>query len=193
MTIALSVAAAAALLACYFSAAHAVLKTFSRKRLSDLLSDLGRADELPRVVDHLPALILMTGVVRSALNVIVVLAVFWAVLAWGGPGWTAGWVHWVGVFVVSLAVQGVFTVAIPVSWARYHGERLLLGSMPLLHAMRIALVPLTRPLHVLDPLVRRLSGVDLRDDDEDLSDGVERVVANAAAGAEGLGWRGGTW
>ena len=103
-------------------------------------------------------------------------------LAWGGDGWTAGWLHWVGVFVVSLAVQGVFTVAIPVSWARYHGERLLLGSMPLLHAMRIALVPLTRPLHVLDPLVRRLSGVDLRDDDEDLSDQIIAAVEDHESG-----------
>lgn len=181
MTTALLVAAAAALAACYFSAAHAVLKTFSRKRLSDLLSELGRADELPRVVDHLPGLILMTGVVRAALNVTLVLAVFWAAQAWGVDG---GWPQWVAVFVVSLGVQGVFSVAIPVSWARYHGERLLLGSMPLLHAMRIALLPLTRPLHVLDPLVRRLSGVDLRDDDEDLSDQIIAAVEDHESGAE---------
>lgn len=181
MTAALLVAAAAALTACYFSAAHAVLKTFSRKRLGDLLAELGRADELPRVVDHLPGLILMTGVVRAAMNVTLVLALLWAAQAWGV---TAGWPQWALVFGVSLAVQGVFSVAIPVSWARYHGERLLIGSMPLLHAMRIALLPLTRPLSVLDPLVRRLSGVDLRDDEEDLSDQIIAAVEDHESGAE---------
>jgi len=183
MTAALLIAAAAALTACYFSAAHAVLKTFSRKRLGDLLAELGRADELARVVDHLPGLILMTGVVRAAMNVTLVLALVWAAQTWGAFG-GAGWAPWAAVFLVALAVQGVFSVAIPVSWARYHGERLLIGSMPLLHAIRIALVPLTRPLHVLDPLVRRLSGVDLRDDDEDLSDQIIAAVEDHDDGGE---------
>ena len=183
MTAALLIAAAAALTACYFSAAHAVLKTFSRKRLGDLLAELGRADELARVVDHLPGLILMTGVVRAAMNVTQVLALVWAAQTWGAFG-GAGWAPWAAVFLVALAVQGVFSVAIPVSWARYHGERLLIGSMPLLHAIRIVLVPLTRPLHVLDPLVRRLSGVDLRDDDEDLSDQIIAAVEDHDDGGE---------
>ncbi len=185
MTTALLVAAVAALTACYFSAAHAVLKTFSRKRLGDLLAELGRAEELPRVIDHLPGLILMTGVARAALNVTLVLAVLWAAQEGGVLGGTGRQgLQWAAVFAVSLTVQGVFSVAIPVSWARYHGERLIIGSMPVLHAVRLALLPLTRPLQVFDPLVRRLSGVDLREDEEDLSDQIIAAVEDHESGAE---------
>ncbi|MEE9405668.1 MAG: hemolysin family protein [Algisphaera sp.] len=186
MIVSASVVVATALLACYFSAVHAVLKTFSRKRLGDLLTERGREDELPRVTNHLPGLVLMTGVVRSALNVLGVLAVLWMAVKWSGrSGALAGdWRLWAVTFAVALTLQGVFSVAIAVSWARYQGERLLLWSGPLLHAMRIVFWPVTQPLHVLDPLIRRLSGVDLRDDEEDLSDQIIAAVEDHDAGGE---------
>ncbi|MEM9883168.1 MAG: hypothetical protein AAF800_09655, partial [Planctomycetota bacterium] len=64
---------------CYFAAAHSVLKTFSRKRLADLLEERGRPNRMAVVSDRLAELQLTTGLLRACCGLTVVLATLYLV------------------------------------------------------------------------------------------------------------------
>ncbi|MEO1236186.1 MAG: hemolysin family protein [Planctomycetota bacterium] len=170
-------------LACYFSAAHSVLKTFSRKRLMDLVEQRGQAHRGEYVIENLPGLLLMTGLLRACFGLIVVLSTLYAVETQAGP--TAGFVWWqfALAFAIAGALLSVFTVAIAVSWAQHRAERLLVWSTPMLRVLMAVTSPLTTVLGLFDPVVRRISGVDLHDDEADLSDQVLAAVEDHEEGA----------
>ncbi|MEM8739145.1 MAG: hemolysin family protein [Planctomycetota bacterium] len=180
-------AAVACVLACYFAAAHTVLKTFSRKRLVDLVEQRGQPERGTYVTRHLSDLLLMTGLVRACLGLVVVLATVYAVEYQLGqahlPGTPAAILPFIIAFSISAGLLSIFTVAIPVSWAEHRGERLLAWSTPILRVTLLLSTPLTKALSLFDPVVRRLSGVDLRDDDADLSDQVLAAVEDHEEGA----------
>jgi CBS domain containing-hemolysin-like protein len=178
----LLVIAAACLLACYFAASHTVLKTFSRKRLSDLLEEQGRSGHDAVVSQRLPELVLMTGLLRSSLGLVVVLATLYFIESRLADTQTHPVWPFAAAFVVASGLLAVFTVAIPVSWSRYRAERLLAWSIPLLRVLLWVMTPLTKALHLFDPIVRRISGVDLEDDDDDLSDQVLAAVEDHEEG-----------
>ena len=174
--------AAACLLACYFAAVHTVLKTFSRKRLSDLLEEQGRLERYTVVSDRLPELVLMTGLLRSTLGLMVVLAtLFFIEDTFEISGQAKVWPFFVALLIAS-SLLSIFTVAIPLSWSQYRAERLLAWSIPLLRALLILFTPLTKTLSLFDPVVRRISGADLQDDEDDLSDQVLAAVEDHEEG-----------
>ncbi|MFI4860164.1 MAG: hemolysin family protein [Phycisphaerales bacterium JB063] len=166
---------AACLLGCYFAACHTALKTYSRKRLYDLLDPRGLAGRAERVAQRLDQLLLMTGMLRVSLGVVIAMSVLYLVEEAGKITNTA-LMYGVAAAIASVLVS-VFLVAIPVSWARYRRERLLGWSAPILHAVLIVCAPLAIALHAFDPIVRRISGADLRnDDDTDISDEVLSTI-----------------
>ncbi len=150
------IALVSALLSCYFAACHVALKTFSRAKLSDLLEAANGQDRLGRFVERGPKLLLMTGTVRTALNLVVILAVLSSVRQ-SAPTWLP-----LSRYILSFAVAGillsVFGVAVPISWARYHPETLLAWSMRPLEAGLVLFTPLAAFLHGFDPVVRRITG-----------------------------------
>jgi putative hemolysin len=166
------------LLSCYFSACNIALKSFSRMRLAEVLGERGRADS----VDHaelfgrrIGDLMLMTGTLRTCLNLSALLSLlilFHHRLA----HWPLVWQN-VTAFVVTALLVSVFSVGIPVSWARYRRERLLAGSRGVLMALLVVTLPITAFLHLFDPIVRRISGVDLTDNGNDeIAEQVRSVV-----------------
>ncbi len=161
-------------LGCFFAACHAALKTFSRKRLADLMEASGRAHRLEALDRRLPALQLLTGVLRVACGVVVIIATIELVQDWLAP--VRVWVFYSTTFVVAAGLITVFHVAIPISWARYRQERLLAWSLPILTALLTVFSPVVWVLHVFDPMIRRISGVDLHADDADISDDVLAAV-----------------
>lgn len=173
MIIAIAIAVLACGMVCFFSAVHSVLKTFSRKRLSDLLEESGRLERADFVNDRLSELLLLTGLLRSCMGLIVTLATVFAVEAQMRPG--SVW-PFVIAFVIAAVLMSVFSVAIPVSWAQYRSERLLAWSIPFLQILLAVMLPVIKPLSVFDPVIRRISGVDLHDDEDDLSDQVLAAV-----------------
>ncbi len=164
----------ACVLVCYFSASHSVLKTFSRKRLSDLLEERGRSHQLAFVVDYLPRLLLVTGLMRSCLGLVVVLATLFALEArLGVSASETPWMY-VAAFLIGATLLSVFAVAIPVSWAQHRGERMLAGSIPVLRLLATMLFPIVRLLSLFDPVVRRMSGADLEENEDDMA---EQIIA----------------
>lgn len=182
MTIAILITAMACVLACYFSAAHSVLKTFSRKRLADLLEERGHPERGIYVSEHLSELRLTTGLLRACLGLVVVLATLFIVETQLGQSTPISPMPFVIAFGAASVLLGIFTVAIPVSWAEHRAERLLVWSTPILVVCRVAMLPVTKPLRLFDPMVRRISGVDLHDDDDDLSDQVLAAVEDHEEG-----------
>ena len=173
---ALWIALLAAVGSCYFAACNIALKSFNRKRLSELLEAAGRADRMAPFLARRARLLLMTGTIRACLNFVVLLAM---VNLFGRRlGDATLWVQYLAAFLVAGMLVSVFAVAIAHSWARYQPEKLLARSMPFLNACMAAVSPIIATLHVFDPIVRRICGADLshQNEDEELSDQILSVV-----------------
>ena len=173
MTATLLLILAAGVAASYFAACHNALKMLSRRRLGELLEQRGRGDRLGGVVAEVPVLLLTTGVARATAAMVLVLGAY---RVFELAGVAAGWHRYGLAALLAIALMGVFTVAVPVYWAAYRRERLLLWSIPVLHALRHALAPVTLPLRVIDPVVRRVSGAELHDEEDDLAEQVLDAV-----------------
>ena len=157
------------LLGSFFAACHIALKTFSRKRLTDLLDTARWTDRLDQ---HLTELQLLTGILRVMCSVGVILAT--GAMVQTGIGWQS----YCLAFVLSVIVVAVFHVVIPLSWARYRQEHLLAWALPILWGLWVVLRPMIWILGGFDPVIRRISGVDLQDLDADISDDVLATVAD---------------
>lgn len=180
---AIAIAIFGCLLACYFSACNIGLKTISRKRLADRLGAGFDQDRLARFYHRLPMMMLMTGTVRAVMGLVALLATLYyfeeRLVGW--PRLTI----YLAAFLVAAGAVSIFAVAIPISWARYQREGLIALSLPLLTVMLMIFRPIVWFLHLFDPIVRRISGADLSDDeDSDLSDEVLSVVEDHEDGGE---------
>ncbi|MCC6681434.1 MAG: HlyC/CorC family transporter [Phycisphaeraceae bacterium] len=175
MSAALWIALAASAAVCYFAALNMALKRYSRSRLGDLLDQRNQSSRMTALQEHTTAYVLMTGVFRAALNLLVLLAVLYDMEHRLGDASLS--LRYVTAFLIAAALVSVFAVAIPTSWSNYLAEPLLARSLPLLAVMFAALRPFVAVLHLFDPVIRRISGVDLAQHEEsELSDEVLTVV-----------------
>lgn len=167
---------AACLIGCYFAACHASLKTFSRRRLTEQLEEAGKPEQAQRLVDKLDALLLMTGVFRITAAIVIAFGVLYEVKLRGQFDETQ-LAYYAIAFAIASLVLSIFLVAIPVSWARYRREHLLTLSAPLLLLLAAIFAPIASALHLFDPIIRRISGVDIDgNDDNDLSEEVLSTI-----------------
>ncbi len=165
----------ACLLGGYFAACQSALKTFSRRRLAELLEEAGHPTLADRLVNKLSALLLMTGVMRILCAIVIAFGVLYEVqqLRANQPLWST----YLIAFLFASLLLSIFLVAIPVSWARHSREPLIGYSAPLLLLMGTVFNPIAAGLHLVDPLVRRISGVDLTDDDNnDISEEILSTI-----------------
>jgi len=142
-------------LALFFALASTALRTFSRARLEDAMRERGRLDRLRRFYARHEDLVQVTG----ALHVMSLLASagcleFWAADVFGVTP---------GARLIGLAVAAglglTFGAAIPMAWAKYTPEPVLAATLPVLYAVRVAVLPALRALQLVDRLVQRLAGV----------------------------------
>jgi CBS domain containing-hemolysin-like protein len=161
---------------CYAGACHSALKSFSRRRLAELLKESGKAERAERLAERLPGLLLMTGVLRTMMSAVIMLGTLYVVETSGRFDGRL-WLAYLVAFLLGSVLLSVFIVAIPVSWARYSRERLLAWSAPILQAALPLFVPIGGALHLFDPVVRRISGADINgDDDSDISEEVLSTI-----------------
>ena len=166
---------AACLLGCYFAACHTALKTFSRRRLTERLEAADKAKLAEHFVERLDAMLLMTGVLRIILSTVIALGTL-HVIEYSG-GFASPWTEYAVAFLIAALLLSVFIVAIPTSWARYSQETLLSFSAPLLLFLTVVFAPIAAALYLIDPMVRRISGVDIiGDNDNDLSEEVLSTI-----------------
>jgi putative hemolysin len=174
-------ALAVAVLACamggYFATCNIALKTFSRSRLTELLELRGNAEKVPSFAARSEALQLVTGTIRTCLNLVVLLATLYAFE--DRTTWPAPWQYFAALVVTGVAVS-VFVVAIPASWARYRPEQVLARAMPVLTVCLVIFTPIAKALGLLDPIVRRVSGADVEEEEDD----VEKVTSDVMSVVE---------
>ena len=139
----------------FFAVTHYALSRFSRARLEEALGRRGRRDDLQRLFRHHDELIRTTGL----LHIISLVAMALLVVAWATGHFQSALLGWgVGValaLAASLTIGGV----IPMAWARYAAESVLVATLPVCHFFRVVFYPLGSGLGPLDALVRRLAGV----------------------------------
>ncbi len=167
---------AACLFAAYFAACHNALKSFSNRRLTELLDERDQIDRAERFIDAVPSLLLATGIARACFALLIVLITHELVYRYATA---ATLPRYAVTFAAALVLMCIFTVALPVYWARYRREKLLAGSIGFLHLLRVALLPITTPLRIFDPVLRRVSGIDL-EEEEDLAEHVLEAVEQHA-------------
>ncbi|MFA9478413.1 hemolysin family protein [Phycisphaerales bacterium AB-hyl4] len=159
----------------YFAACSTALKSYSRKRLADMLDERGKLDRLEPLVARTSQLILLTGALRTGANLVALLATFYVVERYFRDQPPV--LHYTLAFLIAGVLVSVFAVAIPFSWSRYRREEIVVGSIPLLNVLLTVFKPLTVALHVVDPIVRRISGASEQPDEENaISDQVLSVV-----------------
>ncbi len=154
-TTALAIAAFATLCSCMFATCYGSLRAYSRTRMNDLLEERGQLDRLEPFLARSSKLLLLTSMLRTTFNLILLLATL-VVL----DDIETDWLKYTLAFALTGGVVSVFGVAIPTSLARYQPERVLVRAMPLLNVLLTVFMPLANLLNALDPIVRRLSGVD---------------------------------
>jgi CBS domain containing-hemolysin-like protein len=139
----------------FFALGRAALRHFSRSRLEEALQRRNRLRDLKRLFRRHDELVRATGLLYAlALIAMAVLLHAWGREQFADPavGTAAG---------VALAVVLALTVGgmIPMAWARYAADGVLVVTLPVLFLCRTAFLPVQRALRLLDALVRRLAGV----------------------------------
>jgi CBS domain containing-hemolysin-like protein len=142
-------------LALFFGLTNSALRSFSRSRLEEALHQRGRLSELPRFYRHHEGLLQMARALHIlSMTALTAIAEIGSVDRFGDTA--AGW-------LVGAAIAGLLGVTlggvVPMAWAKYSAERILVATLPTLHLIRHAFRPFHRALAVLDELVRRLVGV----------------------------------
>jgi CBS domain containing-hemolysin-like protein len=171
------------LMACLYGTWNTVLRTYSRSRLSEQLEDAGKPTAINWFVDQFDHLLLMTGTARIAVNLIVMLATLDFIE--GHYAIQSDWLAYTTAFLVAGALISIFGLAIPLSLARYLPEAILVRTVMLLRVHMLLFSPMARMLHMFDPVVRRMSGVDIeKDDDNRVSEDVLSIVEDHESGGD---------
>jgi CBS domain containing-hemolysin-like protein len=136
-----------------FSTFTYALRDLSRVRLGDYLQRHNRSQWLDKIVDHTGDLIFITAVLRMLANTLIVLALVWVCQ----PVRHAA-ARDLTIFLSAAVVTVFFSVAIPHALAKYAGDEIVGASAPVLHAMRIGLLPVTWIMRLADQFVRSAAG-----------------------------------
>ena len=144
-----------AALSLLFSSLTYSLRNFARSRLSEHLHKLEMHEWFESTVERAGELIFVTATARLFANLFVFIGVLQTLNLLGVD---RDWARY-GVAVVITSLITLFvSVAIPHALAEHVGEALIAYSVRFLHAMRIALLPMTAVMHAVDRLVGRIAG-----------------------------------
>jgi putative hemolysin len=127
------------------------LREMSRVRLADFLQRRGLEKWVEPTTEHQPDLVFVTAVFRLLCNTAIVLTSLW---------WAERITHSTSArYLVAAGVATIVTlfcsVMVPNALTRHSGDAIVGSSVRLLHALRVALMPVTKLMHVIDELVRR--------------------------------------
>jgi putative hemolysin len=147
----------AAVASLLFSTLTYSLRELSRVRLADYLARRGRQDRLEPTMQHLGDLVFVTAVGRLFANLFIVLLALWLLDTTGYRPAAR--------YALAAVIAGLLhlfgSVAIPNALAKHAGDALVASQVGLLHALRRALWPLTKVMHLIDDVVKRATGASM--------------------------------
>ncbi len=150
------------LISCFFACASFAIRDFSRSKLEEILDRKNKPSRLKFIQEYQEDLQMTSAVIRTAANLVLVLLIV-RVLRSNSLSW---WIF-VEAFVLSLLLVSVFSVIIPQTWAQYAGEAFLAYTLPILKIARTIFWPVLVFMKWADLIVKRLSGIDGKEEDEE--------------------------
>jgi CBS domain containing-hemolysin-like protein len=141
-------------LSVFFALTHSAFRQFSRARLETALRRRGRLAALAGLYRHHEELVQMARSLHVlSLVALTVLTELWATDRFGPTllGWSVG-------AVAAAALGVVFAGIIPMAWAKYAAESVLVATLPVCQACRVGFAPAQRIVRLFDKLVQRLAG-----------------------------------
>jgi len=151
----------------FFSLNNLALRTFSRIRLQEAFKAGDKEDLLDDFIDNAEKFILVCSFFRILANVGIILLLGKLLLA----------KSWVLVFIIALFIFEVFCLAIPHSWTKYTGEKILSRSHKLLVLFAYIAKPALCLFGLHDRLVRRLAGVTDATPDQEQEEKQEEILS----------------
>jgi putative hemolysin len=143
----------------FFSACANALRLFSRVRLQEEFKNAhgrDRSQLVEEIAANADKLIMACGFYRLVFNIGALLSLVALLSEWQGDLNAATYVV---VFVLSLAIFSLFSLAMPYAWAKYAGERLLSRTYGVLIVFALLMAPIFRVFRLYDGFARRLAGV----------------------------------
>ncbi|MCA9295206.1 MAG: HlyC/CorC family transporter [Phycisphaerales bacterium] len=158
-------AVGALLIAMYVSALTLALRGYSRSALERRLAENGRSDRGEWLAEHLDDTVLAISLIRTVARI----AFFVFVLVqFAGIGESA--VLTVKTLLMSTGVSilcvWLMSTVLASALARYASLELILPALPALRIVALVLTPVTRTCRVVDEVVKRLTGANLREGEE---------------------------
>ena len=129
-----------------FSTLTYSLREMSRVRLADFLQRRGLAKWVEPTVQHQADLVFVTAVFRLLFNTAIVLTSLW----WAERVTQTTAARYAVAALVATFVTLFSSVMIPNALTRHSGDAIVGSSVRLLHALRVALMPVTKLMHVID-------------------------------------------
>lgn len=163
-----------------FATLNLALRIPSRLRIEEQFARRRMEAQFEAFVLIRPQYMLATATLRTASTFALILVALWEAGVLHEPDRVGSAVT---ASVICMGLVLVFAVAIPNAWAKYAGEPLVVRLLPLLAAIRIACYPIIQVLAIFDPLVRRLAGVPVRDQ-ESYADELEREILTVVSEGE---------
>ena len=179
MQFAVTIAIIASLLTCYFAAVQVALKSFSRRKLEELILSKRRAkgesSPLQTLSERIPKFMMVTGILRTIFTMLILFSVLY-IIQEDLPRESAQLQYSLAFVIGGLCII-LFNVVIPASWGRYQPEWILSKSLPILKALQFLFSPILMLLSIFDPIVRRISGADIdKDTDSEIADEVLSTI-----------------
>lgn len=133
----------------FFSLNNLSLRTFSRVKLQEAFKAANKEAIVDDFIGDVEKLILASSLFRLIANIGILLGLFILLPA----------NSYILTFVIALLIFAVFTLAIPHSWAKHSGEKVLPRTYKLLEVFAYVATPVLVVFRIHDGLVRRLAGV----------------------------------
>ena len=141
--------------ALFFALTTYALRSFSRARLEEALRRRRRLGSLRHFYEHHDELVQTTGL----LYILALVATTTLFGAWAVSRFEEVHRAWLIGLGVAAGFALLFGGAIPMAWAKYAPEAVLIVTLPVLQACRSLVLPFLRAVRLLDRLVGRLAGV----------------------------------
>jgi CBS domain containing-hemolysin-like protein len=162
----------ASVLSLMFSTLTYCLRDFSRAKLAEELQRRSASGKLDHIVDRASDFIVVTAFCRLLANIVVLVCVLHLL-------YLAGLAEAMQ-YLVAIVITGIITllvsVVIPHAMATHAAEKTVASTLPLLEALRIALLPVTRLMHGIDRTVARAVGVERQLPQEQIEQQMENEI-----------------
>jgi len=153
------------ILASYLAALNLAMLDFSRTALHRRLESTGKAQFAQRFLDQLDQTSLAVSLLRTASRVAFVVLVLVSAIGTGETT-TLTWPALVGSSLIAIALLWIFSSVLAQALAKHAAVGLLCTGLPVLRSAALLGRPLARGVFFIDEAIRRLSGANLRKDDQ---------------------------